>query len=209
MHTLAHSPYSAPLLATTFIFTRQLMISWGIYFIAQHLDFAKPETLYNGFFPIGYPLLVRIMSTVAHPATGAYVLNVSATIALLMVVARFLNRYVSQSWTLFLLFLISFFPRFFHNITAPGPDIPAVVLMTAGMVLLLGGQTHASKKTLSVRRLLAAGSLFAFASLLRYHALIASFLFLLSLSIVYRNHLFKFMLCGVCVGVLYAPPTSN
>ena len=35
---------------------------WGNLFMAEHLDISQPESFYNGFFPLGYAVYLRLFS---------------------------------------------------------------------------------------------------------------------------------------------------
>src|SRR5262245_25218531 len=61
---------------------------WGNLFIATHLELSVPQSLYSGFYPIGYPLLLRaggdhavMVATIASVISGAVAAGAVALLA--------------------------------------------------------------------------------------------------------------------------------
>ena len=54
---------------------------WGNLFAAEQLDLRQPASLHNGFYPIGYLLLLRVLA-LGDPVVGAGLANVALGVLL-------------------------------------------------------------------------------------------------------------------------------
>src|SRR5678816_3304699 len=71
---------------------------WGNVALSEQIDPPSLSSLYNLFYPFGYPLLLR--PVVSAPVIPAHVLNVLLGMALLTIVWRMGSRLSSPAWAL-------------------------------------------------------------------------------------------------------------
>ena len=109
---------------------------WGNYFVAAHLDFANPVSLYNAFFPYGYHFLLRLLCTVSDPATIGYILNIFFGAALLAAIGTLTNRIFGSAAAVVAIAIAALYPRMFHYMHTSGSDIPSVAFFVFGFLLL-------------------------------------------------------------------------
>ena len=111
---------------------------WGNQHLAQRLDARDPGTFYDGFFPIGYTLLLRVLSHFGYPACSALGINVVLTWFLafsLLGVLRLHGLEILPS--LIVAGLVLLFPQVFQCLYTPGADSGAMVFFTIGSYALL------------------------------------------------------------------------
>lgn len=109
---------------------------WGLFYLGEHLSVADPRTLHNGFYPIGYPLLVRLLLTPDILIT-TFVVSVLSGAVMLAVLYIWLRSRVASPWPpLAATLLLALHPMFFQHALTAGPDMPAMLLGVSGVLLL-------------------------------------------------------------------------
>lgn len=137
---------------------------WGLFYLGEHLSLADPRTLHNGFYPIGYPLLVRVLLTPDILVT-TFVVSVLSGAVMLTVLFAWLRARVDSPWpALVATLLLALHPMFFQHALTAGPDMPAMLLGVCG-VLLLWAALDRDRLGLAVL----AGVLLGLSGLTRHH----------------------------------------
>lgn len=139
----------------------------GLVLMAEHIDFSRPDTLHNGFFPFALPAVFAVLpSDAVLPVAGLLSALVGA-LALLssFVIARSLG---CRAWSLAAPVVLSLSPLFFTYFASPGPDIIATGLATIGLaVYAREAATRAASPRLGAA--VASGLLIGASGLFRYH----------------------------------------
>jgi hypothetical protein len=138
---------------------------WGNLALADLLEWSKPASWYNQFFPIGYTLLLRVLGP--DPVAIAHLLTVASGLVLLAVVWSVTRRLLGDAWALAATVILSIHPQIFRYVTTPGPDLPAAALAAVGFARAFAAPDNGRAKTA-----VAAGAWFGASALLRYHALV-------------------------------------
>ncbi|MCL4552096.1 MAG: hypothetical protein M1305_00860, partial [Candidatus Marsarchaeota archaeon] len=161
---------------------------WGLYYMAGRLDVNAPQSLHNGFFPVGYPLLLRMFPPKYPILVLAFILNVLLSLMALSAIAYLISIAIGPGWALLAVVTLSTHPKYLEYTTTLGPDIGSSAFMTFGGTLLIIG---AASEIRSRPMLLAAlgGAFCGISALLRYHFLILAFMFVLGVSLISRRRL--------------------
>jgi hypothetical protein len=100
---------------------------WGLLYYADQLTLAEPMSLYNGFFPIGYALILKLLPE-GWETVGAY--SLSALFAGLLVAVS--GRIAGASHGFWAMLgactLVLMAPIVFQYANVPGPDIGTAAL---------------------------------------------------------------------------------
>ncbi|CAG0961853.1 hypothetical protein ANAEL_00675 [Anaerolineales bacterium] len=146
---------------------------WNILYYGRHMSLAELESLYNGFFPFGYALLIgQLPFTYVRPL--AYLLNAllaglfTASASTLVVYAR------STSATLVALFASVAAPFIFQNANTLSPDIGSVSFTAFAIFLLWRDRLGGGQEEMSDLRAILAGLSLGLAFLWRNHAIVSS-----------------------------------
>lgn len=146
---------------------------WGVLFYAQKMNVSEPQSLYNGFYPIGYATLLRFFPHGAE-LPAAYILNavfagfLTATTALLVGTSH-------GRWATMAAFpVVTLEPYLFRHANILGPDWGSAALTGIGVWLLWKDQLRESKQPQSVACLVFAGFFLGLAALFRTHCMISS-----------------------------------
>lgn len=160
---------------------------WGNVFMAQHIEFYNPASYYNGFYPIGYALLLRLFSPF-NPVIIGFGINILFGTILIAGIAFLCSHTLGKIWGIICMILVSFQPLVFSHILTPGADIGCTTFTTIGGVLLLT-QDRVSKKISKDFVYIISGLLFGFSALIRQHGLVLAFSFLASTILINRQSL--------------------
>jgi hypothetical protein len=156
---------------------------WGVLYYARNLSLAERASLYNGFYPIGYPLLLKLF-----PADGviqaAFVSNVLLAGLLLASTAGLISlrdSFVAVAATGVGLLVHPLVVRYANT---PGPDIGASAFVSCAVYFLwrdgfLGKDPPAHRMSGIV-----SGVFLGLASLWRSHAIVISVAIILSYVLV-------------------------
>ena len=109
---------------------------WSSFVSYRYMDIRKPASFYNGFFPLGYAVLLRTLSF-GRPLYAPFIYNaLFGTVCLYGIV--FLGMKTMDShWVLVAILGLSLFPKFFKYAITPGTDIGLTAFTTSGAVVLL------------------------------------------------------------------------
>jgi len=147
---------------------------WNILYYGRHMTLARPESLYNGFFPFGYALLIgQLPFTYVLPLS--YFINAllaglfTASVSTLVAAAR------SIPATGIAFFASIAAPFIFKNANTLSPDIGSVAFTAFAIFLLWRDQFEEKQETLSDLRAALIGLSLGMAFLWRNHAIVSSF----------------------------------
>ncbi len=174
---------------------------WGNHYLAQRLDVRDLSTFYDGFYPVGYTVLLRVLPRFGSPALPALGINVVLTWLLafsMLGVLRLRGLGVLPSLTI--ASLVFLFPQVFQCLNTPGADSGAMVFFTVGTYVLLAALLAPTPRTWWY---VFSGGLLGMAALWRYHALPAATFLLVTAALVYRKQIKGVMLALASCAVVY------
>ncbi len=175
----------------------------GVFAIARGIDWADPQTLHNGFFPIGLPAVLALLPTSSWLVVGAFI---SLGFAVVALAATWIGaaRLATPWWAVLAVVVLCADPTFASYAASAGPDMIALGLAAAGVACYVAEATRgAAVRTWVV---VTAGLLTGLAGVFRYHAIVLG-LGLLAWTLVQRRRP-RAALFGAAVGGLalgYAP----
>lgn len=136
--------------------------------IAAGIDYTQIQSLHNGFFPLGFPVLLDQLSSLDPLAVGGWLSLMSA--AAVLALTWWLARTLAGAWpALVALVALSLYPLFFEYAASPGPDMMATALTTAGLCLAVQATRLSSRAWLLFGL---AGLAVGIGALFRYHAIV-------------------------------------
>lgn len=178
---------------------------WGSVFIAQHMDFGVPASFHNGFFPLGYSLLLKVLLGIGSLDRTGFWIN---HIASLVVVAASWNlaRHVMPARRALLIPLfIGLHPLCFFYFSTAGVDPGSMAFFLSGLAVALNAiEGDLADKKGEWKKAILAGILFGLAAMWRYHALIAGVLALASIAVAYRRPR-RPLIAAAAMATVYAP----
>lgn len=158
---------------------------WGVLFYGRHLTWAARESFYNGFFPIGYAFLLRLLPY-ERIIPAAFLVNLcfggllAASLVSLVTAAK-----PQAGWGIAAFALTVSFPLVFRYVLVIGADLGAAALAALGISLLwkapLAGQQDESRF-----RPFLAGALLGLSTLWRGHLVVFSLAALLSFWLIQK-----------------------
>ena len=174
---------------------------WGNHTLSQRLDPRDLTTFYDGFFPVGYTVLLRVLSPFGYPPSSA--LGIDVVLAWLLAFSALAVtrlRGLGTVPSLIAASLVFLFPQVFNCLNTPGADSGAMVFFTVGsyalLVALLAPTPRAWWYAL-------AGGFLGLAALWRYHALPADIFLLVTAALAYRKRIAGIMLALAGCAVVY------
>lgn len=177
---------------------------WANYYQADNQDFSDAATLYDGFFPIGYPTLLRLAPGDDYIEAG-FAIAAAFRIFLIGVFGTLALRYLPGTWALGATAAFSILPRVFENVFAPAADLPMLVLGLAGAgCLMIAGEGERDRRT-RLSLWIAAGALFGLSGLIRQHGLVLAAGFMLGAVLTRPRDFFYVVLSGLVCAAAYAP----
>lgn len=153
---------------------------WGNLFLARHFDLRQSATWFNGFFPVGYTIFLRLLPS-AHILTAAYAANIILMAMLLLGIGWSTTRILGAGWGLIATILASIHPLLFQHAQTPGADIGCATWATLAALILITPALDFPKRP---RFILLSGALFGLSALWRYHGLVLAFAFLVSIAAI-------------------------
>ena len=172
---------------------------WGNHYLAQRLDARDLNTFYDGFYPVGYTVLLRALPSFGYPACSALGINVVLTWLLAFSMLGVLQlRGLAILPSLTIASLVLLFPQIFQCLNTPGADSGAMALFAVGTYALLVALLAPSAWWYVL-----AGGLLGMAALWRYHALPGAMFLLLTAALVYRKQIKGVMLALASCAVVY------
>ncbi len=158
---------------------------WGNVFIAQQMRFGIAESFHNGFFPLGYPLLLKVLSGLGLLDVTGFLVSLAASVIVLVAAWSLARRLMPGMRALATLAFIALHPLCFFYFSTAGVDSGAMAFFLGGMALAISATGEERRKATALA--LASGLLLGLAALWRYHALIAGVLLLVSIAVAYRR----------------------
>lgn len=158
---------------------------WPLLFQADMIDWSRPESFRNGFFPPGYALFLKGVGG-RNILANAYYANLIFGLATVLGVFAATMRLASPSGAFVAAVLAAFYPINFSLVMTTGPDTGCAFMLCAAFGLL-----HLSLCSEQSRIRIASGwtaaALFAISCLWRYHALVFAIAALGSTAVVSRG----------------------
>jgi len=103
---------------------------------AEHLSLRHPETFYDGFFPIGYPLLLRIAAISGNSVLATMLLQIALAVVYVLFARRFLQGVLRHEVALLALPIVLFAPQIAGNVLSVTPDFFAALFALVAFFLL-------------------------------------------------------------------------
>jgi hypothetical protein len=130
--------YTAVLIAAAWYSHFPIIINdvFALRWQAEHLSFGNPGSFYNGFFPIGFPLLLHVSLITGNPILAMMILQFVLAAFYAAMVYRLLIRLVPGRAITIVLPLALFAPPVIHAIASPTPDFFAAFAVLAGFLFL-------------------------------------------------------------------------
>ena len=128
--------YAAVLLAAACVSHFAILINdaFPLRWQADHLSLSHPESFFNGFFPIVYPLLLRMATAITGNPLLTLILFQIALAPLYAILAyRLLREFVSERATLLALPFVLFSPHVVRAILNPTPEFLASLAVLTGL----------------------------------------------------------------------------
>ena len=175
---------------------------WGNHYLSQRLDPRNLATFYDGFYPVGYTVLLRLLARFGYPPFSALGINVALTWLLAFSTLAILRlRGLAVLPSLIAASLVFLFPQVFDYLYTPGADCGAMVFFTVGTYVLLVALLAPTPRAWWYAL---AGGLLGMASLWRYHAVLASAFLVAAASLAYRKRIAGVMLALASCALVYA-----
>ena len=157
---------------------------WGVLYYAKHLSLTEPASLYNGFFPIGYPFILRFIPY-GYVIYFAFALNIFFAGLFAGCLSAFFFTMKRSGWGVIPVFIVTvFYPLVFRYTNTISPDIGTAAFSLGGIYLLWKDEFQDNQNNHQTRDDFLAGLLFGFSALFRGHGIISSIAILLSFSVV-------------------------
>jgi hypothetical protein len=174
---------------------------WGNYTLAQGLDSGDLNTFYDGFYPVGYTVLLRVLLRFGYPPLPAVGINVVLTWLLVFSALGVMRlRGLGVLPSLLAVSLVFLFPQVFQCLYTPGADSGAMVFFTVGSFALLVALLAPSPRAWWYAL---AGGCLGMAALWRYHALPAGLFLLVTAALAYRKRIAGLILALASCAVVY------
>lgn len=177
---------------------------WGNYYHAENLDFANARSLYDGFYPIGYPVLLRGMPVDDLLAAG-FLLAAAARVMFIGLFGSLALALVSGPWALIATISLSLIPRMFQHVLTPTADIPMLIPLLSGAALQLLAVVSEGTRRQRVWNMIGAGVLLGAAGLLRQHALAMALGLMIGCALVRPRCIGWVLVAGVSCLLAYSP----
>ena len=139
---------------------------------AEHLSLLHPDTFYDGFFPIGYPLLERVAAATGNPIPTMVLLQIVLAIAYSSLTQRFLEKLVGTELGFVGVPLVLFGPQILTNVLSATPDFLAGFCVLIGLWLLVRRELSPPSTSGRTKQYLNMGIALGFGYLLRTHVII-------------------------------------
>ena len=116
--------------------------SFPLQWQAEHLSLHDPATFYNGFFPIGYPLLLRIADLFGNPYTLLEILQILFAGLYFKKVWAFIQPLLGSAFSPIATVFIVFSPQLIRAELSAVPDFFAALLVLFAIVKIVEGERH-------------------------------------------------------------------
>jgi hypothetical protein len=175
---------------------------WVYFHISRNMDFRNLGTLYDGFYPIGYPIFLHIFLN-ANPIIFAFITNIIFGLILIGAAAYFGVRILGYELGLVYILALTLNPHIFTWINSPTGDIGGAAFATLGGILILCGVNNEDEE-MKAALLYAIGLLFGLAALCRYHYLPLGFAFFFASSLLSKRKVRHMAICVFGFLTLYS-----
>ncbi|MBC7939431.1 MAG: hypothetical protein H7Z19_06635 [Chitinophagaceae bacterium] len=144
---------------------------WGTVFYAKHMRWSDPASLHNGFFPIGYALLLKAfpyesIAPYALFATGIFsALAIAASTGLVAAGGTVVGALVAFAVALA-------YPPLLTYANIPGPDMGCVAFVSVAVWVLWRRSLRDGDMALTVQEAVVAGAMLGLAALWRNHGIV-------------------------------------
>lgn len=156
---------------------------WGILYYARHVNLSEPPSLFNGFYPIGYALLLKMMP-VTSICMIAGVMNALLGAIAVGVVTSLVSLH-GKAAALVAWMISTFWPLLFEHSTMQGADIGGAAFTGLALWLLL--RSWAGPQSGRIMPYVLSGVLLGMASLWRSHFLLSSALVIVGWHLFFRG----------------------
>jgi hypothetical protein len=163
-------------LASSYYINFQVVLNdfWGVLYYSRHLSLSEPASLYNGFFPIGYPFLLHFIPY-SYVVFFAFALNILFSGLFLGWISNLIYMLRKSIWgAVFVFWVTLLYPLFFQYSVTTSPDIGAAALSIGGVYFLWKRDLVQDSSAHLLRDDLIAGLLFGIAALFRSHGVISA-----------------------------------
>ncbi len=151
---------------------------WGVLYYGRRLTWADTASLYNGFFPIGYAFLLRLLPY-AQVIPWASIINVFFGAALVAAVTRLVSAFDQRkAWVVAAFVLSVSYPMVFRYTLVIGADMGAAS-MAALAILALWKDPLAGRESETRFQPFLAGGLLGLSTLWRGHLAVFSLVVIL------------------------------
>lgn len=158
---------------------------WSVLYYGRHITWSQKESLYNGFFPIGYAFLIGKFPY-AYVIQLAYFTNAILTGLAAASVTGIVATVGRLPVALFTLAALLITPIIFQYGNTVGPDVGAMAFLALAVYLLWKDRLSESSHSVPMRRSIAIGVSIGIASLWRSHAIVFA-LSLVSLTFLFSG----------------------
>jgi len=156
---------------------------WSVLYYGRHLSWSQLESLYNGFFPIGYAFLIGQLPY-AYAIQLSYLINALLAGILVASIGDLVASTRSILATLLALTAAITSPLIFHYANTVGPDIGCAAFTSLAVYLLWKDPLAGSEEPQSLVRPVVIGSSLGLAVLWRNHAIVSSLVILFAYAAV-------------------------
>ncbi len=177
---------------------------WGNYYQAENLRLSDANTLYDGFFPIGYPVLLRSVPVDDLIAAG-FLIAAGARVMFFGIFGSLMLLLAPGPWALLATIALSLVPRMFQHVLTPAADIPMLIPLVAGGALLLRAVVREESARQRAVSMIAGGALLGLAGLFRQHSLAMALGLMIGCVAVRPRLIAWIFLSGLACTVAYAP----
>jgi hypothetical protein len=191
---------------------------WDNHYLGMAMNFSEIQSFYNGFFPIGYSLLLKALVGNGYPAIAAFYVNVLLFLLMMITMSWLLKKQNLPGLFPYWLFMFIIFPRSFQYLITPGPDIAALALFTIGVALRLALCDSDKNAPMEYRKgpagnpsfipAIASGLAMGLGALVRYHVFVASIFFLFVLVVIMKRERKLILVSGAAFIAIYLPQVA-
>lgn len=159
---------------------------WDVFFVARTMVATDTASWFNPQYPVGYTILLKLISGGGSPVLPAIALNCIFAVAIILICGYFFRALLTKPVFLFCLSTIALYPTLFHYFTVGGGDPGSVLFFGSGSALLFISIIQNNR---AFTPFILSGLFMGIGALFRYHALPATLLLLVIFALFYRSYL--------------------
>lgn len=157
---------------------------WGVLYYAKHLSISEPASLYNGFYPIGYPFLLSFVPY-AYVTYFAFVINIISAGLFVGLISKFFFLMKDSGWGVVIVFLLTIsYPLIFRYASTTSADMATAAFSIAGVYFLWKNEFQNSLHDHQMGNDVLSGLFFGLSAIFRGHGIIAAAAILLAYTAV-------------------------